>query len=93
MAKSKTFFVCQECGYQVPSWLGRCPGCGQWNTLVEERVVTNQSSQPRGLETGAAPASLPEITLETCQRIPCRIEEFDRVLGGGVVPGGLVLIG
>ncbi len=94
LPKPKTFFACQECGHQASSWMGRCPGCGQWNTLVEERnISTSQNGQRRGLESSGAPCSLPEITLECFKRIPCKIEEFDRVLGGGVVPGGLVLIG
>ena len=91
MGKAKTFFACQECGHQAPNWLGRCPACGQWNTLVEEQET--QTGYRGGLPTNSSPSPLPEIKLETCRRIPCRIEEFDRVLGAGAVPGALVLIG
>ncbi|MBI5789757.1 MAG: DNA repair protein RadA [Candidatus Schekmanbacteria bacterium] len=92
MAKPKSVYTCQGCGYQAPSWLGRCPGCGQWNTLAEE-MITEALVQKRGLQTGGAPCPLPEITLQNCRRISSQIEEFDRVLGGGTVPGSLVLIG
>lgn len=95
MNKVRTVFSCQTCGYQSPKWLGRCPGCGEWDTLVEE--VSAPSNNRRGVGPGpiaaAAPQSLSEITLGREERFLCGIEEFDRVLGGGIVPGSAVLIG
>jgi DNA repair protein RadA/Sms len=92
MAKQKkTIFVCQNCGYQAPKWLGRCPDCGQWNTLVEELP----SSRPARGKTGSAapPVAIPDISLDRETRLKTMLEEFDRTLGGGLVPGSLVLIG
>jgi DNA repair protein RadA/Sms len=100
MAKRpSTVFVCQECGAQSPKWLGRCADCGAWNSYVEERPVENaiapaSASHRYALAGPAASARLySEITLEEHARISTGIDEFDRVLGGGVVPGSLVLIG
>jgi DNA repair protein RadA/Sms len=92
---SKSVFCCQSCGYQTPKWMGRCPDCGKWDTLVEERPA---SSAPFGtVNTLAAPQSAPvpidSIELESENRLFTKISEFDRVLGGGLVPGTLVLIG
>src|SRR5690349_14060435 len=94
----KTVFVCQECGAQSPKWLGRCADCGAWNSFVEERPVESAlapAANHRYAFAGmAASARLySEITLEEHARIGTGIDEFDRVLGGGVVPGSLVLIG
>jgi DNA repair protein RadA/Sms len=90
--KSKTLFSCQKCGYQSAKWLGKCPDCDSWNSLVEEFQFTGTS---RAGEPGqdAAPVAFTEITGETELRIPCGIAELDRVLGGGLVAGSLVLIG
>jgi DNA repair protein RadA/Sms len=92
---SKSVFCCQACGYQTPKWMGRCPDCGKWDTLVEE---SPGSSARFGIGTNlAAPQSTPvpidSIELESENRLFTRISEFDRVLGGGLVPGTLVLIG
>jgi DNA repair protein RadA/Sms len=96
--RSASVFVCQECGAQSPKWLGRCAECGSWNTFVEERVA-----ETTGAEAGAHryaiaghPASArlyADIDVERHARLPTGIPEFDRVLGGGVVPGSLVLLG
>jgi DNA repair protein RadA/Sms len=95
MAKTKTHFVCQSCGYQMPKWLGRCPGCQEWNTFVEERII--EEKQPErdllGLESSAIPVPLTEITGEEKERLTIGMGEFDRVLGGGIVLGSLVLVG
>ncbi len=95
MAKTKTHFVCQSCGYQMPKWLGRCPGCQEWNTFVEERII--EEKQPErdllGLETSAVPVPLNEIRGEGKERLTIGMGEFDRVLGGGIVLGSLVLVG
>jgi DNA repair protein RadA/Sms len=95
MAKTKTHFVCQSCGYQMPKWLGRCPGCQEWNTFVEERII--EEKQPErdllGLESSAVPVPLDEIKGEEKERLTIGMGEFDRVLGGGIVLGSLVLVG
>lgn len=96
MAKKKSKFVCNECGYETAKWMGRCPGCGQWNTMVEEVEVVAKG--PRGAfkhsEMVSAKAT-PIISVETQeeQRVPTELTEFNRVLGGGIVPGSLILIG
>ncbi len=92
MAKNKTVFVCQECGYESSGWLGKCPACMQWNTFVEEKqeAGTRASAwQP----AQSKPVSLEEIKADTEQRCLTGIKEFDRVLGGGVVKGSLILVG
>ena len=90
--KSRTLFCCQKCGYQSAKWLGKCPDCDSWNSLVEEVQFTGPS---RAGEPGqdAAPVAFTEITGETELRVTCGIAELDRVLGGGLVSGSLVLIG
>ena len=95
MAKTKTHFVCQSCGYQMPKWLGRCPGCQEWNTFVEERIIEEKEPQRDllGLESSAIPVPLNEIKGEEKQRLTIGMGEFDRVLGGGIVLGSLVLVG
>ena len=95
MAKTKTHFVCQSCGYQLPKWLGRCPGCQEWNTFVEERIIEEKEPQRDilGLESSAVPVPLTEIKGEEKERLTIGMGEFDRVLGGGIVLGSLVLVG
>jgi DNA repair protein RadA/Sms len=95
MAKKKTKFICQQCGYETAKWLGKCPGCGEWNSFVEEFVV-NEAAQKRnftGTSSSKKPESIKEIKKEQEPRIATDISEFNRVLGGGIVPGSLVLIG
>ena len=95
----KTVFVCQDCGSQSPKWLGRCADCGAWNSLVEERPqdagAAEDGGPPRYALAGAAATArlYSEIALEEHARITTGIDEFDRVLGGGIVPGSLVLLG
>jgi len=100
MAKSKSLklvFVCQQCGAQQPRWMGKCPDCGEWNSLIEERPATaTPEASPRGgmfrmRET--ATVAYQDIESQDDARQSSGIEEFDRVLGGGIVPGSLVLIG
>ncbi len=95
MAKAKTQFVCQSCGYQAPKWLGRCPGCEAWNTFVEERVIEEKAPERDflGFESGTTPTPIMEIVGEERGRLEIGIEEFDRVLGGGIVFGSVVLVG
>ena len=86
----KAVFVCQVCGYTSPGWMGRCPDCGNWNTLVEERYDKSSRKTSR---TVNPPQSLATIEVEEKERTRTDIGEFDRVLGGGIVPGSIVLIG
>jgi DNA repair protein RadA/Sms len=95
MAKTKTAYFCQHCGYESPKWLGRCPGCGEWNSLVEETVTKDTSSTGRlsFAATSAVPKRVNEISYESEPRIILGSIEMDRILGGGMVQGSLVLIG
>lgn len=93
MAKVKSSFVCSECGYESPKWYGKCPGCGEWNTLNEELVGSSSPGSVRSALSGVSQVmSLGEITGDIEKRISTGIGEFDRVLGGGIVIGSLVLI-
>ncbi|MEK7830061.1 MAG: ATPase domain-containing protein, partial [Acidobacteriota bacterium] len=96
MAKTKTHFTCQSCGHQTPRWLGRCPECSNWGSLVEE-VEASAASQSRpawGAASGqSSPLLLQHIESSSESRRSTGIAELDRVLGGGVVHGSLVLIG
>ena len=96
--KQKTIFACQECGAQSQKWLGRCGDCGAWNSLVEERAAESPAATPDiakrySLAVTAGPQLYAEIDTLVAERLTTGIGEFDRVLGGGVVPGSLVLIG
>ncbi len=94
VAKIKTTYVCQSCGYQSPKWIGRCSSCGEWNTLIEEVVTsTKNSSMPLMARGSAKPVLLSDISVERQHRVDTHNAEFNRVLGGGFVPGGLVLLG
>jgi DNA repair protein RadA/Sms len=92
LPKLKTRYVCSNCGSAQMRWTGRCPDCGEWNTLVEEVFQENKSG-PRPAVVSNAPQKLSEVQSEQIQRIPLNMGEFSRVLGGGIVPGSLVLIG
>lgn len=97
MAKSKTMYVCRECGYESPKWLGQCPSCKQWNKMQEQLVVTHtkQSLRAAGAFSpqAATPVRISEIIPEETQRITLPSSELNRVLGGGLVRGSLTLIG
>jgi len=95
MSRARTIFVCQSCGAQQTRWLGRCPDCQEWNTLVEERIAAEPRASGRSARAGAAPQPEPITALRPASeaRGSCGIGELDRVLGGGVVPGAVVLIG
>ncbi|MDE6532882.1 MAG: DNA repair protein RadA [Muribaculaceae bacterium] len=94
MAKVKSVFFCQSCGYEAPKWLGKCPGCGEWNTFAEEKVTTSSQKETRGKKSrGAVPVKLSEIEPLDEPRIHMPSEELNRVLGGGLVAGSLTLIG
>ncbi|MCM2357786.1 MAG: DNA repair protein RadA [Geobacteraceae bacterium] len=90
--KTKTLFTCQKCGYQSAKWLGRCPDCDAWNSLVEEVQVKHPTLAGDG-GGNASPVPFGEISGEVEKRLSCGIAELDRVLGGGLVAGSLVLIG
>jgi DNA repair protein RadA/Sms len=89
--KEKSVFACQKCGFQSAKWLGKCPDCGAWNALVEE-LALNPGARP-GLDGGTDPLPLGQVTRDAENRCSCGISELDRVLGGGLVAGSLVLIG
>ena len=96
MAKGKaTVFFCQSCGYESSKWLGQCPGCKEWNTMVEEPAAGKKGGGISGMSAkrAAAPVSLKEVDLQEGERMTTRIAELDRVLGGGIVPGSLTLVG
>lgn len=96
MAKTKYRFVCQSCGYISPKWLGRCPECNSWDSLVEEAENTSKSTGKFYLPAGKEkpkPKTIASVTKTTLTRLATGIGEFDRVLGGGLVPGSLVLLG
>jgi DNA repair protein RadA/Sms len=91
---TKTAFACQECGSQSPKWLGRCPDCGAWNSFVEERAPEAAAPASRyAMPAGTGAKLYSEIASSTAARMTTGIDEFDRVLGGGIVPGSLVLLG
>ncbi len=93
MAKGKkTVYFCQNCGYEAGKWLGQCPACKEWNTFVEEKVTVSKSAGVREYrERSVVPLS--QVKTEAEERICTQMEELDRVLGGGIVPGSLILVG
>jgi DNA repair protein RadA/Sms len=95
MKKVDTIFACQNCGHQSRKWLGKCPECGEWNSLVEERAQPVKKGSARSNFNLRQVSALPftEIEPQDDVRVPSGLDEFDRVLGGGIVPGTLVLIG
>lgn len=93
MAKIKTSYICSECGFESPKWYGKCPSCGEWNTLNEElNSQQTKNSFSNSFSTVNQVLALDDICGENDERIPTKIEEFDRVLGGGIVEGSLVLL-
>lgn len=96
MSKVRTVFVCQACGFESSKWLGRCPDCGEWNSMTEERQPEAPAkAQQASLDLGQGSRPKPYDLIDGAEadRISSGIDEFDRVLGGGIVPGSLVLIG
>ncbi len=97
MARNSSSFVCQACGHQSLTWSGRCTGCGEWNTLVESRreapVAGRAGARADGEGRAGSPVRLRDVSAPATERLETRIAELDRVLGGGLVPGSLVLLG
>jgi len=95
MAKNKTVFICSECGYKAAKWSGRCPECDNWNTLVEEvEITSSKSALTTTLTHPAEPAvNISEVSYSSENRFTGGSEELDRVLGGGIVEGSLILVG
>lgn len=93
MAKLKTIYTCQECGYESPKWMGKCPECGSWNTMVEELVDKGKNDNRAAGISFSKPLNINEIELTDEERYNTSLEEFDRVLGGGIVKGSLILVG
>lgn len=95
MAKNKMVFFCRECGYESAKWMGQCPGCKSWNTFTEEPVAVKPSGRVNALKTDgkAEPVKLSQVSVDEKDRISTNMEELDRVLGGGIVPGSLILVG
>jgi DNA repair protein RadA/Sms len=93
--KSSTKYVCQECGYSSPKWLGKCPSCNEWNTMVEEMETpkTKYDSVSHTSNSGQTPKKLKNINITEETRFKTYSKELDRVLGGGIVPGSLILVG
>ena len=92
MTRLKAVYRCQQCGFSSAKWLGQCPDCGQWNTLAEERVVKDKRQAIPGVER-SGPQPLSDVQPESTKRSSSGLGELDRVLGGGIVPGSVVLIG
>lgn len=91
MAKAKQIYFCQECGYESTKWLGQCPGCRNWNTFVEEKVVG--TGKRSGKTEAAVPTSILQVNASEDTRIGTGMKELDRVLGGGIVKGSMTLVG
>lgn len=92
MARFKTKFVCQQCGYEASGWLGKCPSCSSWNSFVEQLVDEATSSRKRNKSPHVPPVRLSSVNLEKKMRLTTESVEFDRVLGGGLVAGSVVLL-
>src|SRR5579872_5451776 len=98
MPKTQTRFVCQSCGYDSPRWVGKCPECDSWNSFVEEvRIVEKPAAAGRASAVlpgmSSHPTPITEVAAQSEQRLASGIGELDRVLGGGIVPGALILVG
>ena len=93
MKKVRTQFFCQNCGHQSPKWLGKCPSCEEWNQFVEEEVSTIDTAVPLESQFNEAPVPIDDIVADEKERISTGISEMDRVLGGGIVNGSVMLVG
>src|SRR5947209_8782401 len=101
MPRPTTIHVCSSCGHETSRWAGRCPGCGEWNSLVEEvrrpsggaRAAGAAGSRSSARHAGVSPIALRDVAAVEHERLSTGIGELDNVLGGGIVPGSLILIG
>lgn len=95
MAKSsnKTVFVCNECGYESPKWMGKCPACNSWNTFFEQKIETHIENGVKRIKEKNVPKKLSSYKGQDVARISTGFNELDRVLGGGIVNGSLILLG
>ncbi len=94
MAKSKSTYVCQSCGTQSAKWIGRCPACGEWNSYIEEVISSTKTGSTSAVKRfSSRPKKISEINSEDVRRFKTGNGEFDRVVGGGIVPGSIILIG
>ncbi len=93
MAKSLTRYVCQSCGYVSPRWIGKCPNCSEWNTFVEEATTPASARRTTAMPSKLDPIPISEVEANEAPRMRIGMDEFDRVLGGGLVAGSLVLLG
>ena len=92
MAKTKTVFVCNSCGYESAKWLGKCPACNEWNSFYEEKLAKTTSSNGEKKTKSTKPSKLNDVEGKETVRTSTGFEELDRVLGGGIVKGSLVLL-
>ncbi|MGH7364598.1 MAG: AAA family ATPase, partial [Candidatus Methylomirabilales bacterium] len=92
MAKDRTAFVCQQCGYQTVRWMGKCPDCGAWGSLLEERAAARAAAAAPA-HAGATPVPITAVPTEGAVRTPLGLAEMDRALGGGLLPGSVLLLG
>ncbi len=92
MAKSKSLYICSECGYETPKWYGCCPGCGEWNTMEEEIRTSQQQKNSKSVSKSVFAQTIGEIDVDDEIRFKTGMQELDRVLGGGIVKGSLVLL-
>ncbi len=93
MAKLKQIYVCQQCGYQTNKWIGRCPSCNEWSSLVEEVINIEETKRNRKITSSNTPIKLNDVRMYEEERTETKMEELDRVLGGGIVKGSLILVG
>lgn len=92
-AKEKQIFFCKECGYESAKWQGQCPGCRAWNTFVEEKVKVGVKGAVKQPKDAVSPMGILQVTTAEESRVQTGMRELDRVLGGGIVKGSLVLVG
>lgn len=93
MPKAKSVFVCNGCGYESSKWLGKCPACNEWNTFFEQKLDTKTIEYKKQNKQTSEPVSLKDVTSKEIKRMSTGFLELDRVLGGGLVDGSLILLG
>ena len=91
--KNKTVFVCNECGYESTKWLGKCPACNSWNSFFEQKIIESKNNEKKATKEKVKPQKLNSYEAKETLRTSTGFEELDRVLGGGLVKGSLILLG